>query len=264
MRGSTTPAVHGRLVVTVALTLLAALPMLGEIAPSPAREIAKSPGRVEASVEKPKSYGTEDYGVTVVPAVAFYPASSGETYFTSRSLGRSGPTNTVQNFYAAVDLPDGVVVDYIGLNSTTDAPNAVGAAMYVRTSSGTLLTVGELGSTVHGWATDYNTTPFDFQTLPKDPFILHVQQGDFPTLQFFGGVEVWWRRTVRPYPLAPTFNDVPVGHLFFQFIEALADSGITGGCGGGNFCPDEPVKRGQMAVFLAKALGLHWGQLGPP
>jgi hypothetical protein len=71
-------------------------------------------------------------------------------------------------------------------------------------------------------------------------------------------VEVWWRRVVSPAPASATFNDVPNGHIFFPFIEALAASGITGGCGSGNFCPDNPVTRGQMAVFLAKALGLHW------
>jgi hypothetical protein len=51
---------------------------------------------------------------------------------------------------------------------------------------------------------------------------------------------------------------VPTNHPFFQFVEALAASGITAGCGNGNFCPDAPLTRGQMAVFLSKALGLHW------
>jgi hypothetical protein len=51
---------------------------------------------------------------------------------------------------------------------------------------------------------------------------------------------------------------VPTSHPFFQYIEALAGSGITGGCGNGNYCPDNPVTRGQMAVFLAKALGLNF------
>ena len=54
----------------------------------------------------------------------------------------------------------------------------------------------------------------------------------------------------------PTFNDVPTNHPFFRYIEALSKSGITGGCGSGNYCPDDPVTRGQMAVSLAKALGL--------
>ena len=59
-------------------------------------------------------------------------------------------------------------------------------------------------------------------------------------------------------PGTPTFNDVPVADFGFQYIEALAGSGITGGCGGGNFCPDSPVTRRQMAIFIAKALGLSW------
>ena len=33
----------------------------------------------------------------------------------------------------------------------------------------------------------------------------------------------------------------------------MANEGITGGCGGGNFCPANPVRRDQMAVFLLKA-----------
>jgi len=58
--------------------------------------------------------------------------------------------------------------------------------------------------------------------------------------------------------LTPTFADVPATNLYFRAIEALAASGITSGCGGGNFCPDQPVSRGELAKFLANALGLHW------
>jgi hypothetical protein len=74
----------------------------------------------------------------------------------------------------------------------------------------------------------------------------------------FGGMLVRWRRQISPAPGIATFGDVSTNHLFFQHVEALVDSGITAGCGGGNFCPDSPVTRGQMAVFLAKALGLYW------
>jgi hypothetical protein len=49
-----------------------------------------------------------------------------------------------------------------------------------------------------------------------------------------------------------------VAHPYFRFIEALAAAGITSGCGAGNYCPDRNVTRGEMAVFLAKALGLHF------
>ena len=67
-----------------------------------------------------------------------------------------------------------------------------------------------------------------------------------------------WVRQVSPAPTIATFSDVPTRHSFFQYVDALAKSGITGGCGNGNFCPDQPLTRGQMAVFLAKGLGLSW------
>ncbi len=89
-------------------------------------------------------------------------------------------------------------------------------------------------------------------------FRMAIQEHDTGTNQRFGGVGVFWRRQVSPAPLVATFADVPVVHGFFPFVEALAASGITAGCGSGNFCPDSPLTRGQMAVFLAKSLGLHW------
>jgi len=73
-----------------------------------------------------------------------------------------------------------------------------------------------------------------------------------------GGVRIQWKREVSPPPPTPTFGDVDAGDSAWTHIEALAASGITSGCGGGNFCPDATLTRRQMAVFLAKALGLHW------
>ncbi len=56
-----------------------------------------------------------------------------------------------------------------------------------------------------------------------------------------------------PVSCAGRFADVPLDHPFCGFIERLAVDGITGGCGGGKFCPDDPVTRAQMAVFLVAA-----------
>jgi len=61
-----------------------------------------------------------------------------------------------------------------------------------------------------------------------------------------------------PPACTPTFDDVPCPSLFAAWIEQLFNEGITGGCGGGNYCPDANLTRRQMAVFLAKALGLQW------
>ncbi len=55
-----------------------------------------------------------------------------------------------------------------------------------------------------------------------------------------------------PPPCAGVFADVPCPSQFADWIEALAEEGVTGGCGGGAFCPQNPVRRDQMAVFLLK------------
>jgi hypothetical protein len=52
----------------------------------------------------------------------------------------------------------------------------------------------------------------------------------------------------------PRFADVPSSSPFFPFVEALFNAGVTGGCGGGSFCPGTAVTREQMAVFLLTAV----------
>ncbi len=46
------------------------------------------------------------------------------------------------------------------------------------------------------------------------------------------------------------------GGQFLDDINRLAASGITTGCGGGRFCPNDPVTRAQMATFLTRGLGV--------
>jgi hypothetical protein len=52
------------------------------------------------------------------------------------------------------------------------------------------------------------------------------------------------------------FADVPVGYWADDWIEQLAAESITGGCGAGIYCPDAPVTRAQMAVFLVRTFNL--------
>ena len=65
-----------------------------------------------------------------------------------------------------------------------------------------------------------------------------------------------------PPPCTGTFSDVPCPSTFANWIEALAAEGITGGCGAGIYCPQNPVRRDQMAVFLLKAK--HGPSYTPP
>ena len=60
----------------------------------------------------------------------------------------------------------------------------------------------------------------------------------------------------------PTFGDVPLNYWAFDFIEILAGTGITSGCGNDNYCPEGLVTRAQMAVFLER--GMNGAEFVPP
>jgi len=59
-----------------------------------------------------------------------------------------------------------------------------------------------------------------------------------------------------PPPPTGVFGDVGSGHWAAAWIEQLAAEGITSGCGNSGYCPEAPVTRAQMAVFLVRAFGL--------
>jgi hypothetical protein len=52
----------------------------------------------------------------------------------------------------------------------------------------------------------------------------------------------------------PIFNDVPAISTFCRYVEELARRGVVGGCGNGNYCPNDPVTREQMCVFVLRTL----------
>jgi hypothetical protein len=56
-----------------------------------------------------------------------------------------------------------------------------------------------------------------------------------------------------PPCVTPRFPDVRCASRFAPWVNELAARGITDGCGGGYYCPDVPVTREQMAVFLLRA-----------
>src|SRR5262249_61250804 len=55
-----------------------------------------------------------------------------------------------------------------------------------------------------------------------------------------------------PPACAGVFSDVACPSTFAAWIEQLAAEGVTAGCGGGLYCPENPVTRRQMAAFLLK------------
>jgi hypothetical protein len=186
-------------------------------------------------------------------------------YYTSGSVARAVPSQPPRaDFYSALDIPAGAIIDFIGFNNLNDGtPNVMAIHLLQRDNSGTLIDLFDLDNTPHtSWSTDINPVPVGILWAGSQgnglTLTLDMEIDSNASTQFFGQVEVHWKRSVSPAPASPTFGDVPTSDPGFQYIEALAASGITGGCGGGNYCPDASLTRRQMAVFLAKALGLDW------
>ena len=57
-------------------------------------------------------------------------------------------------------------------------------------------------------------------------------------------------------PTTQRFDDALPSNPFFAFIDEMAARGITRGCGGANYCPNDAVTREQMAAFLVRAFNL--------
>jgi hypothetical protein len=55
------------------------------------------------------------------------------------------------------------------------------------------------------------------------------------------------------YSPTPYFTDVPSNAFAFEYIQKLYELGLTTGCGGGDFCPNDTVSRAEAAVFIVRA-----------
>jgi hypothetical protein len=226
--------------------------------------IARSQETPSAVHAAPK-FGTESSTTTVVSGNEF----RGYVGFHTPSLSVAWPIcpgggcDDIGQIRAAVSVPAGAVITSVRVNTATTTGVPMSFSLYSRDQLGDTADLGTFTIPTHA---EFATDDFDIADvlLPSnsDHVLVIVVRSPYTDsevyTQFLGYVEVVWHRSVSQPPDTPTFGDVPPSHPFYQYVEALGRSGITGGCGGGSYCPDAPLTRGQMAVFLSKALGLHW------
>jgi hypothetical protein len=255
------------LMCLVAIPSFAQEPALAAAVNGPRSEGPELPDvRFDAPVPSP-SFGTSSYEVLSLYSYGFEPLRQpGEVTGVDEDgngyTWATGGTNML--FISSLTIPAGAVIDYIGLNYC-DGTDSSAFTVRAFDMYGTGPT--QIGAMVNlpnnascGWA--YNATAFNYQTTQNSGRFLALyvwQTGPAVTgLVKFQGAEVRFKRTVSPGPASATFGDVPTTSPYFKFIEALSAAGIVAGCGGGNYCPAAAVTRGQMAVYLAVALGLHY------
>ncbi len=220
-----------------------------------------TPTMAQAAAERP-SWGGSDRVLHAIGDNEFSPHWSSDTY-QGFDIGRYS-TVTHGTFKATPHIPSGVLLTYLELdycdNSVADDVTLTFAdCNYVGQACAAIETLFSSSGATGCNFVSVDLTPHNYtvdNNLRRLVLVATTESGTSDTTLV--GAYLGYKLQVSPAPGAATFNDVPTNHPFFRFIEALADSGITAGCGGGNFCPDQPLTRGQMAVFLSIALGLHF------
>jgi hypothetical protein len=231
--------------------------------------------RLQSGVAAPDEFGLQCCQILHIPAAAFSTVQ-GATATGDATTGYTYPSTFSGNwdFWASVALPTGAHIQFLDLyfedtNAADDfhidlmalhgGNNGIGGTGNPTVS--TVATVESFGSGGYNYSAsiaDYTVNNNPAYDANGAQLILRTWFDVTDGTQKFKGVDIWWNRQLTPAPAVATFPDVPTSDFAFQFIEALVASDITGGCGGGLYCPDNFVTRRQMAIFIAKALGLYW------
>ena len=235
---------------------------------------AQMPGA--GAVEPATATGTRTYGVAALTAHtvgAFqftgFDATSSANFIANEngSRGCSGPCI----YEATVMLPEGALVREMTLAACDTDPDGHILVQFYRMAdleNPPIVTRSVLstGLPQTNGCDVYGTSPF-IEPIDNAHNVYGINVSfispNLParTLDLrFSAVRLFYQLQVSPAPATATFNDVPTNHPFFAFVEALAAAGVTGGCNVSPpmYCPDAPLTRGQMAVFLGRALGLHF------
>jgi len=215
---------------------------------------------------RPKTYGTQDQIVLTLGPCDAHDRNPGAPFRVavcdSLRANRDDGFNTALPSFP-LHLPEGALIDEVDFAYHDTVILSEPSVSLARMGQGTTDQI--INDDLPLW--EQGDTTASFVVIPphevhNEGFAYVLNLGldtvDAIHYQALYNVTIRYRLQVSPAPEVATFNDVPTSHPFFQYVEALAAAGITGGCGGGNYCPDAPLTRGQMAVFLSKALGLHW------
>ena len=217
-----------------------------------------------AGTPRPNAYGTQNWAVYRIGAAEFTPFDSATTYGSYSNVVYS----TVQNgvFHASAHIPTGALLTYFVLDYC-DNVNGSTVIAWLRSTAHNDYADGTLVSTLVSTTQVACTSAYEDLTAKaytvnqnKYDLLVEVETKGGNLASSFSGVSIYYQLQVSPPPVSPTFADVPANHPFYKFIEALASSGITKGCGAGPlvFCPNQPITRGEVATWLARGLGLDW------
>ena len=216
------------------------------------------PDRRSPSVLQTPGFGVSSSSIATVPALSFQLVVGSQ-----EGIGLDGSKTCETGgcgWLAPLALPTGARITALELEAC-DSDASLDTTFLLRAQPSPMQTpvvISPIGSTTGSTGCGLFSVSLD-HTVDNlaNSYVIEISEFAGQSLRF-GAARVSYMLQVSPAPPAATFNDVPTDHPRFQFIEALSAAGLTAGCGGGNYCPDSPLTRGQLAVFLARALGLYF------
>jgi hypothetical protein len=249
---------------TIGLALLVAITRLGAPIEAMAQEAR---AEVVGPAATARTFGTGSSIVHTIQAHAFAPqgpADADRLLTNGSALVRvciGGPCQLA----APVSVPAGAVLESLELDACDNSAAGQVSAELIRVAARSSASQ-QLGIVQTGIGA---MPDCDLFSAPLTALTVDNRNNTYTvTVSITGGgantalqaVRVFYHLQVSPAPAIATFDDVPPGHPFFPFIEALVAAGITIGCSESPplFCPDGVVTRKQMAAFIARALGLHF------
>jgi hypothetical protein len=235
------------------------------------------PGRIDGTLapsvppsapapKSPDTYGTSAISYLKVGFTEFSPIDSSTTYSDlstfSNNFSRYPTAGSNFAFMAVPQLPGGAVVtgiefDWCDSNAGADALLNLYSSSFSGSGATLQATVTSSASPGCGFSSTSLASPFQIDNFNNELVLVAFVPVTDSSVSLSGAIVKYYLQ-VSPAPGTATFPDVPTSDFGFQYVEALVASGITGGCGGGLYCPDAPVTRRQMAIFISKALGLAY------
>src|SRR5262245_26592954 len=188
------------------------------------------------STDEP-NFGTTWDTAVQVQSYAFQPGISNDLLLDDGNGYRYYGEATADPYMAApVQIPTGVVIDYIKLSDcTVDNGDLVLTLVDNGANGGPNVPIAAVTDPGGGCGTISADVNYLYAQSAHHPLYLVLYWGNdrFDGTVKFNNAQVFYHRVVSPAPATATFADVPTDDFGFQFVEALVGSGITGGCGGG-------------------------------
>jgi hypothetical protein len=195
-----------------------------------------------------QSNGQDGYGAGIFARRGGFPPPQ------ALDVDAHSAAGTSSNLNGVLEPGENVLVEPLWQNTGATGLPLTGTASDFTGPAGTVYTLADgsanYGTIAAGTASDCRGATGNCYRFAVSAFPLRPTHWDarFTESLSTGVAKVW---TLH---VGDSYQDVPRSHPFYKKIETLFHSGITFGCSDADYCPGDPVTRGQMAIFIAKGI----------